>query len=140
MNSHPMLQPTDWTQPPSSLVNGMPEVRLQLYRLIWDCALACTLRAPALQHVRTIFKTDSGHEIAFAAAIPHADRLGYLRFRVLMPISLLWNALLAPGIRASIKTICNGAHRNLNWHLNSRIKSDVELLLEIVDPLKKVDD
>lgn len=85
MTAHPMLQPTDWAQTPDALDGAMPQTRLQLYRLIWDCALACTLKAPILQHVRTTFSAVGGATVAFATVVPASAFLGYWRFRSDVP-------------------------------------------------------
>ena len=85
MSSHPMLQPTDWERAPDELVGSMPQARVNLYRLIWNSALACTLKAPTFKHVRSVFRAGHGVDIAFAGMAPTPDRLGYWRFRTDMP-------------------------------------------------------
>lgn len=80
-----MLQPTDWAQPPDTLVGAMPQKRLELYRLIWDCALACTLKAPLLRHARATFTTLGGAVVAVASVEPASAFRGYWRFRTDMP-------------------------------------------------------
>lgn len=79
MSAHPMLQPTDWAATPQSLAQGIPEQRRQLYELVWNSALACTLKAPLLRHSRFNFKA---HQTNFAVACVQADtsRTGYWHF------------------------------------------------------------
>lgn len=80
MSAHPMIQPTDWQKTPDSLVGGISEDRRQLYQMIWDKAIACTLRAPLLVHGRYLFQCDQ-HVMAIATVSGSATRVGYWQFR-----------------------------------------------------------
>ncbi|HOE18748.1 MAG TPA: hypothetical protein PLG04_03005 [Anaerolineaceae bacterium] len=80
MNAHPMLQPTDWSRSPESIAEAIPEKRRRLYKVIWDCALACTLVPPILRHTRFIYG-DSEMLLAIACVEADSERIGYWRFR-----------------------------------------------------------
>ena len=83
MSSHPMIQPVDWNRDPSSLEGAMPEARRQIYQLVWDSALACTLVAPDLQHRRHFFHAGPSGEttLVVACVMGGEKRQGYWRFR-----------------------------------------------------------
>ena len=78
-----MIQPVDWNRDPSSLEGAMPEARRQIYQLVWDSALACTLVAPDLQHRRHFFNAGpSGETTLVVASVTAGEkRQGYWRFR-----------------------------------------------------------
>lgn len=80
MSSLPMLQPVSWEQLPATLANSLPEAERQIYQVIWDCALACTLVAPILQHTRTVFQHEQ-LRLAIAGIEPSPNKVGYWRFR-----------------------------------------------------------
>lgn len=84
MSSHPMIQPVAWSQHPDELINAMPESRLKIYRLIWDSALACTLKAPILQHTRATYSSGTV-TVAIASVTPFDNFRGYWRFRTDVP-------------------------------------------------------
>ncbi|MFG6489618.1 hypothetical protein ACG04R_23280 [Roseateles sp. BYS78W] len=81
MSSHPMIQPASWDEPPSVLAGGMSRDRLALYKVIWNSALACTVKAPTLRHQRAVYRTPGGAVAAFASAEVVGTSLGYWRFR-----------------------------------------------------------
>ena len=99
MSAHPMLQPTDWSQAPETLLGSMPEKRLALYRLIWNCALACTLRAPILEHARATFVAANGKRVAFARTCSAATQQGYWRFRTDFPRTAFPRSVQAPALQ-----------------------------------------
>ena len=80
MSAHPMIQPTDWLKEPDSLIGGISEDRRLLYQMVWDKAIACTLRSPLLVHNRHLFQCDQ-HVIAVATVTASATRVGYWKFR-----------------------------------------------------------
>lgn len=57
MSAHPMLQPVDWTLTPEKLLGGVSPQRHAIYKVIWDSAIACTLRAPLLEHQRFVLQS-----------------------------------------------------------------------------------
>lgn len=81
MSGHPMIQPVSWNEPPSVLVDGMSGDRHALYTVIWNSALACTVKAPTLRHQRTVYRTPGGAVAAFASAEVTGTSLGFWRFR-----------------------------------------------------------
>lgn len=78
---HPMIQPVSWAEPPDILAASMSSARLALYTVIWDSALACTLKAPTLHHHRAVYRAHGGAIAAFASAQVAATSLGFWRFR-----------------------------------------------------------
>lgn len=95
MSAHPMLQPVDWSQPPESLENAVSPARLDLYRIVWNSALAVTLRAPALIYERVLAEAGE-HSICCMTVAPSPDRVGYWRFRQDVPSSPWPQATVAP--------------------------------------------
>lgn len=71
-----MLQPTDWAATPESLLGGIPEQRRKLYELVWNSSLACTFKAPLIQHTRFIFKAN-GTTFVIANVQASKERAGY---------------------------------------------------------------
>ena len=80
MSAHPMLQPTDWNREPQSWIGAMPEQRREIYEIVWNSAIACTLVAPILHHTRSVL-SDGNLQLAVHAVKPDPTRLGYWRFR-----------------------------------------------------------
>ena len=80
MDAHPMIQPTDWQQPPDSIEKSMSSERLALYRLIWDSAISCTMVQPMLEHTRSQYENGS---ITLSIASVHSSkqREGYWKCR-----------------------------------------------------------
>lgn len=80
MSAHPMLQPTDWTAPPEMFQKAVTQARYGLYSLIWDSAIAVTLKAPTLEYCRSLVQGDAW-SCAVMTVRPAAERTGYWRFR-----------------------------------------------------------
>lgn len=83
MNSHPMIQPTDWSaeSEPDIAGKNMPTNRAAIYRIIWDSAIACCLRAPVLHHHRHIYTVGGGIFAAVATTIPISGHESYWQDR-----------------------------------------------------------
>lgn len=68
--AHPMIQPTDWSVEPEALRGQWPGPRVDLYQIVWDTALACTLPPPRLLHTRAVA---AGGEAVVAVAGVEAE-------------------------------------------------------------------
>lgn len=95
MSAHPMLQPVDWSRPPETLENAVNPARLDLYRIVWNSALAMTLRAPYLTYERVLAEA-GGQLICSMTVLPTPDRVGYWRFRQDVPSSPWPQATFSP--------------------------------------------
>ena len=81
MNAHPMLQPTDWTVDPDRMRANVSGERSQVYALVWNSALACTLRSPTILHARYYYygsKLQQAFAVARVTIDPNAP--GYWRY------------------------------------------------------------
>ncbi|THD11389.1 hypothetical protein B1806_04540 [Metallibacterium scheffleri] len=75
-----MLQPTDWSVTPESLLGEIPARRQQVYALIWDMTVACMMRPPRLIHQRAVLELD-GAALGFATLAADPTMLGYWQTR-----------------------------------------------------------
>lgn len=95
MSEHPMIQPVDWTVTPEDLIKTVPETRRQIYRVVWNSALAGTLVPPVLQHYRLIYQCGQEH-LAVASVQPLPHKLGYWRFRKDFPATAFASQFVIP--------------------------------------------
>ena len=90
-----MFQPVDWTQPPESLVREVAPDRLGVYRIVWNSAIAVTLRAPYLNYERTLVAV--GDRVLSSMAVTASPyRQGYWPFRQDFPASPWPQAMTIP--------------------------------------------
>jgi hypothetical protein len=75
-SAHPMLQPVDWSIEPSQIKDSVSSERYEIYKLIWDCAIACTMRAPLYDCYRYTLQ-DSTNPLAIASRKYNEIRVGY---------------------------------------------------------------
>jgi len=80
MSAHPMLQPVDWSLTPESLKGGIDEDRRNIYEVVWNSAIACTLKPPVLVHHRFVYG-DGHYRVAIASVSPAQEKVGYWHFR-----------------------------------------------------------
>lgn len=86
MSAHPMLQPVDWSRPPESLEREIAPDRLDVYRIVWNSAIAVTLRGPYLTYERTLFDVN-GVTMSAMTVDASPSRRGYWPFRQNIPFS-----------------------------------------------------
>ena len=80
MSAHPMLQPVDWNLSPQTLAGSVHPDRLSIYEVIWNCAIATTLKPPVLTHRRT-FIDHASSPLVIASVAPTSRLAGYWQFR-----------------------------------------------------------
>ena len=102
MSSHPMLQPVSWTPQahPDVVKDNLSNAQGGLYRIIYDCALACCLKSPVLTHSRHVWRFLGGYAakpnyIASAQVSPVHGKEGYWLLRQDFP-SFAWPVERSP--------------------------------------------
>lgn len=102
MSSHPMLQPVSWAPQshPDVVKENLSDAQGGLYRIIYDCALACCLKSPVLTHSRHVWRFLGGYAakpdyIASAQVSPVYGEEGYWLLRQDFP-SFAWPVERSP--------------------------------------------
>ena len=94
-SAHPMIQPVQWSKDPDQLRGEMPELRRQIYQIIWDSAIACALRGPALTHRRLSGTVAGGYTVGVSWREVSGSP-GYWRFRIDFPATRHQEGTLTP--------------------------------------------
>lgn len=101
MSAHPMLQPVDWSRPPESLEREIAPDRLDVYRIVWNSAIAVTLRAPYLVYRRSLLKAGE-HLVSCMTVTVSPSRRGYWPFRQDFPAQPWPLSAVAPAGSATL--------------------------------------
>lgn len=86
MDDEKTIKPANWKVPPDKLDDGWPTPLRQVFRLVWDSALACSMKPPLLIHRRYTYCATDDATVVALASVGVDRREGYWKIRKDYPV------------------------------------------------------